>query len=147
MTELQIPEPVDVGSMYDKMTDLITPTLGENVHFGYWHDDEDDASCGEAADRITDVIADRVMLTPAKPVLDVGCGRPAVRVATRYQVRVTGITVSEHRVLLAQMADMAGFTHESPEFQRFGAETVRMTELMERIPQLRYTFIAARRSS
>ncbi|MFC9929210.1 methyltransferase domain-containing protein [Streptomyces sp. NPDC127190] len=103
MAEQQIPTAADVGSMYDQSTDLLSEVMGGNIHLGYWHSDEDDASVEQATDTLTDMVAERLGLSSGLRVLDVGCGsgKPAVRIAGRWDVHVTGITIS------AQQAETA----------------------------------------
>lgn len=110
MTATQVPGPTDVGSMYDRFNDLFTRHLGDNLHLGFWSDDQDGATAAEATDRITDMVADRLAPAPGTEVLDVGCGsgRPAVRIADRHRTHVTGITVSAHQVRLAHARPGAG---------------------------------------
>ncbi|MFF8392686.1 SAM-dependent methyltransferase [Streptomyces sp. NPDC016172] len=111
MTAPRIPAPTDVGAMYDRFNDLFTHHLGGNLHLGYWTDDQDDATPTQATDRITDMVADRLLPAPGAEILDVGSGsgRSAVRVAERHQVHVTGITVSTHQVQVAQGRPGAGW--------------------------------------
>jgi N-methyltransferase StaMA len=110
MTAPRIPGPTDVGAMYDRFNDLLTRHLGDNLHLGFWTDDQDDATATQATDRITDMVADRLAPAPGAEVLDVGCGsgRSAVRIAGRHRVHVTGITVSAHQVRLARERPGAG---------------------------------------
>ncbi|MCP3819386.1 methyltransferase domain-containing protein [Streptomyces sp. A3M-1-3] len=110
MTAPQVPGPTDVGAMYDRFNDLFTRHLGDNLHLGFWTDDQDDATATQATDRITDTVADLLAPAPGTEVLDVGCGsgRSAVRIAGRHRVHVTGITVSAHQVRLAQARPGAG---------------------------------------
>ncbi|MGY1495858.1 methyltransferase domain-containing protein [Streptomyces sp. QTS52] len=104
MTENQIPQPADVGEMYDQVTEQFMRALGDNVHFGFWHDDKDDTPVQEATDRLTDIVADRLALSTGTEVLDIGCGtgRSTVRIAARHQANITAITVSPHELELAQ---------------------------------------------
>ena len=110
MTASQIPHAADVGAMYDRFNDLLTRHLGDNLHLGYWTDDQDDSTAAQATDRITDMVADRLAPGPGAEVLDVGCGsgRSAVRIAERHRVHVTGITVSAHQVGVAERRPGAG---------------------------------------
>lgn len=104
MTENKIPQPADVGEMYDQVTEQFMQALGDNVHFGFWHDENDDTPVQEATDRLTDIVADRLGLSAGMKVLDIGCGtgRSTVRIAARHQAKVTAITVSPHELELAQ---------------------------------------------
>ena len=71
MTASQIPHAADVGAMYDRFNDLLTRHLGDNLHLGYWTDDQDDSTAAQATDRITDMVADRLAPGPGAEVLDV----------------------------------------------------------------------------
>jgi ubiquinone/menaquinone biosynthesis C-methylase UbiE len=96
--------------MYDRFNDVFTRHLGDNLHLGFWFDDQDDATAAQATDRVTDMVGDRLAPTPGTEVLDVGCGsgRPAVRIADRHRVYVTGITVSAHQLRLAHARSGVG---------------------------------------
>lgn len=102
MTE-QSPSPSDVGSMYDQFSDLFTASLGDNIHLGFWPGDQDTAPLSEAADRLTDLVADRLTAAPGTEVLDVGCGNglPTLRIAARRRVHVEGVTVSARQLRTA----------------------------------------------
>ncbi|MGC5015979.1 class I SAM-dependent methyltransferase [Streptosporangium sp. DT93] len=84
--------------------------FGGNLHAGYWTDEYDEASAGEATDRLTDLVAERLEVLPGDHVLDVGSGtgRPAVRIATARDVHVAGVTLSEYQVRLARSRPEAG---------------------------------------
>ena len=84
MLRVELPDPGEVGRLYDRFTDLGDAALGDNLHFGYWEDpdvvDPDD-TLQAATHRFTDRMADRLRVTSGHRVLDVGCGvgAPAVR--------------------------------------------------------------------
>ncbi len=103
MTEQQL-GPAEVGAMYDQFTDIFTQALGGNIHFGYWESEKDDSPIEVAADRLTDLVADRLALDGAGRVLDVGCGigKAAVQISTGRGLHVIGITVSDHQLQLAR---------------------------------------------
>ncbi|MGA5821217.1 SAM-dependent methyltransferase [Kitasatospora sp. NPDC094028] len=103
-----------VGSLYDQLTDALSAALGDNIHFGYWDDEHDDTPIDRATDRLTDLAAERLAPADGMRVLDVGCGsgRPAVRIADRHRLHVTGVSISEHQIKVAQdrpeVGDAAG---------------------------------------
>ncbi|MFJ3978009.1 methyltransferase domain-containing protein [Streptomyces sp. NPDC090021] len=89
-----------VGQAYELFSEAgATTALGGNIHVGYWDDDQD-LPIAEATDRLTDLVAERLAPQPGQRLLDVGCGNglPALRIAQRRRVRVTGITVSRPQV-------------------------------------------------
>jgi cyclopropane fatty-acyl-phospholipid synthase-like methyltransferase len=98
------PTSADVAAMYDQLTELFTNVLGGCIHVGYWDSDDDASSMEAASARTTDLVAERLELAPGQRVLDIGCGNgaPAARIATRNHVQVTGVTVSQHQLQLAQ---------------------------------------------
>jgi N-methyltransferase StaMA len=94
----------NVATMYDQLTDLFASVLGGSIHAGYWESNDDSSSMETAAVRTTDLVADRLELSPGHRVLDIGCGNgaPAARIAARHRVQVTGVTISQHQLQLAQ---------------------------------------------
>ncbi|MFE1775920.1 SAM-dependent methyltransferase [Streptomyces sp. NPDC059008] len=110
MAEQQIPTAADVGSMYDQSTDLLSEVMGGNIHLGYWRSEDDDASVAQATDTLTDMVADRLDLSPGLRVLDIGCGsgKPAVHIAGGRDVHVTGVTISAQQAEVAAARPEAG---------------------------------------
>jgi ubiquinone/menaquinone biosynthesis C-methylase UbiE len=104
MTQQQQPSPAEVGTMYNQFTDIFMQSFGGNIHFGYWENEEDDSSIEVATDRLTDLVADRLVLAGAARVLDVGCGsgKASVRIAASRGLQVVGITVSDYQLQLAK---------------------------------------------
>lgn len=114
MTHSASPVPEEVGRLYDRYTELVFATLGQNLHFGYWEDpdtvDPDD-TLEAATDRFTDQMIGRLRVGPGMRVLDVGCGvgAPSVRLAKATGARVVGITVSREQVKRAtELAEPKG---------------------------------------
>jgi cyclopropane fatty-acyl-phospholipid synthase-like methyltransferase len=110
----------NVAQMYDEAGEMFADNLGGNLHAGFWQDIEDHATINTATTRLTDMVIDRIRPTAGEHVLDIGCGNgaPALRLAARYEVRVTGITVSHRQVDEAGtharrfgVADRIKFTH------------------------------------
>lgn len=85
----------EVAEYYDGVGELVQ-VVGGNLHLGYWDDDQDDTPFLEAMSRLTWMIAERLPLSPGQHLLDVGCGvaEPAIGLAERLGVSITGITVS-----------------------------------------------------
>lgn len=90
--------------MYDQFTDIFARCLGDNLHFGYWENEQDNSPIETATDRLTDLVADRLGLTGPGRVLDVGCGsgKASIRISIERGFHVTGITVSNHQLQLAR---------------------------------------------
>jgi cyclopropane fatty-acyl-phospholipid synthase-like methyltransferase len=85
------------------LTDLMAHVNGGYLHGGYWAGPAVPTTVAEAGDRLTDVVVERCHLTDGDHVLDVGSGNGAVtvRVATGHRVRVSGVTISEYQLGLA----------------------------------------------
>lgn len=109
----------DVSKMYDRMSELLMETLGDNIHYGYWDDENDTTPVREATDRLTDMVADRLKLAPGGKALDIGCGtgRSTRRIAERQHVHFTGVTVSPHEVHLAMAQPGVGLGAGQASFQ------------------------------
>ncbi|MFD5085204.1 methyltransferase domain-containing protein [Kitasatospora sp. NPDC058201] len=115
-----LPDPAEVGRLYDRYTDLGSATLGESLHFGYWDSPDSLVPLAEATDRLTDLMTDRLNIGHGSRVLDLGCGTgaPGNRIALRTGAQVTGISVSGRQVERANaladrlgLADRARFEH------------------------------------
>jgi N-methyltransferase StaMA len=119
VTRWQVPASAAVGEMYNQLTDSCASALGGNLHVGYWSDDHDETPVGEATDRLTDLVAERLALKAGQRVLDVGSGtgRPAERVAAAYEVHVTGITLSPYQVEISRDRRTVGEAAGSTDFQ------------------------------
>ncbi|WP_149184822.1 methyltransferase domain-containing protein [Streptomyces sp. TRM49041] len=117
-----LPVPGAVGELYDRLTlnAMNDGTFNPNVHIGYWDTPDSEATIEEAMDRLTDVFIERMGITDASHVLDLGCGvgGPGLRVVAHTGARVTGISVSEEQIKTANrlaaeagVADRAVFQH------------------------------------
>jgi len=120
MVEVIGPDPVDVGAMYDQFDSM------DVLHFGYWQDDEDHTPVAEAADRLTDLVSDRLDVVAGARLIDVGCGigTPALRVAKLTGADVTGITVSAKQVEWASASAATAGLAQQVRFQL--ADAMRM---------------------
>lgn len=114
------PVPEEVGALYDRYTGLVDATVGENLHFGYWDTHDSEVPLAAAANRLTDLMADRLQINSGDRVLDVGCGvgGPGVRIARRTGAQLTGISVSRQQIARANaraasagLADRVEFRH------------------------------------
>lgn len=93
-----------VCDLYEQITDLLVHAMGGYLHGGYFGGPNGAHTLEEGADRLTDAIVERCLLTAGQHVLDVGSGngKVALRAATTHQVKVTGITLSEYQVHLSR---------------------------------------------
>jgi ubiquinone/menaquinone biosynthesis C-methylase UbiE len=93
----------EVGTFYNRHTDVYDSALGGNIHVGYWADEADDSPMRAATDRLTDLVADRVAPTEGQHLIDVGCGHgsTAARVIAHHAVQITGVSVSDYQVEVA----------------------------------------------
>lgn len=118
-TQNTLPVPEEVGKLYDRLTAMDTEGQGGSLHLGYWDLDALDVPLTEAADRLTDMMAERLQLSAGQRVLDVGCGlgQPAARIAAADGVHVTGLSISQDQVKRAtELAEKAGLAAQL-EFQ------------------------------
>jgi ubiquinone/menaquinone biosynthesis C-methylase UbiE len=108
-----VPMPDEVGRLYDRFISPSFMPSGNNLHVGYWDSPDSEVPLGEAADRLTDVMTEKLKIGAGSHVLDVGCGigGPGVRIARLTGARVTGISVSKEQIRLANsLAESAGVT-------------------------------------
>jgi O-methyltransferase StaMB len=101
-----------VGQFYDQLMGAFDASLyGPNIHVGFWDGQEDTTGLEDAADRLTDMMIERLQVGPGARVLDIGCGLggPAIRLAQATGAEVVGISVSRKQVEKAnQLAEAAG---------------------------------------
>lgn len=119
---LHPPTSEDVGRFYDQMGHFFAMVWGDSIHAGYWHGPDDHASFTEAQDQFTDLLIAEIQdlqLQPGQHVLDLGCGtgRPAIRLAQATGCEVTGITVSQTQVELANQRASAEGVSQQVRFQ------------------------------
>jgi ubiquinone/menaquinone biosynthesis C-methylase UbiE len=106
-----VPMSDEVGRLYDRFTLPGLMPSGNNLHVGYWDNPDSEVSLGEATDRLTDMMTEKLKIGAGSHVLDVGCGigGPAVRIARLTGARVTGISVSQEQIRFANsLAESAG---------------------------------------
>jgi O-methyltransferase StaMB len=115
--------PDEVGRLYDRLTVLIPATIGNNLHFHYWDTPDSEVDVDGTADRLTDVMTERLKIDARSRVLDVGCGvgGPGVRIARLTGARVTGISVSHKQITLANSYAESSGLAERVTFQRADA--------------------------
>lgn len=118
--------PDEVGRFYDRFAARCAASMfGDNMslHMGYWDDPDSEVSFSEATDRLTDLMSEKLKIGSGSHVLDVGCGvgGPGVRLATLTGARVTGISVSQEQIAVANsLAESTGLT-ERVMFQQVNA--------------------------
>ncbi|EDY47834.1 NigE [Streptomyces clavuligerus] len=95
-----MPSADEVAAYYDVMSPLLRLVWGDNFHFGYWEDENDDSGDEEAADRLTRLLIGKLAPGPGERVLDVGCGVgvPGLRLAELTGADVLGISVNREQV-------------------------------------------------
>lgn len=91
-----------VGAYFDLITEDARRFYGDNFHFGFFHSDA--STHEEALAAHTDMVAQMAGLNETgvgtQRVLDIGCGicAPAIRIASRCPVDITGINISKEQV-------------------------------------------------
>lgn len=87
-----------VGAYFDLVTDDGRLYFGDNFHLGYFPTGRE--TLHEAHDALTDLVADLADISAGAHILDVGCGigEPAIRIARKYDCRITGINASRRQV-------------------------------------------------
>ncbi|MBV9162336.1 MAG: methyltransferase domain-containing protein [Pseudonocardiales bacterium] len=106
-----VPIPDEVGRLYDRFTSPRLMPSGDNLHVGYWDNPDSEIPLDEATDRLTDLMTEKLKVRAGNHVLDIGCGigGPGVRIARLTGARVTGISVSQEQIRLANcLAASAG---------------------------------------
>ncbi len=88
---------------YDLGNDLFKLMLDKRMNYscGYW---KDVSTLDEAQENKLDLICRKLYLKPGMHVLDIGCGWSAFGkyAAEKYDVKVTGVTVSKEQVVLGK---------------------------------------------
>ena len=103
-----------VAEMYDATGELGLCLISNNqLHFGYWDENNLDANLGEGADRLTQIMIDKSDIRQGERFCDLGCGVgiPGIRIAKAKKCFVDGITISKYQCNrgkeLAEEADMS----------------------------------------
>lgn len=92
---------LDIGLHYDSITEGWRHIFGDNFHFGYFRNSEDDLN--KATDNLIDELASLGRLGTETKVLDAGCGvgAPAVYLHAKFGSWITGVSISKKGVELA----------------------------------------------
>ncbi len=90
-----------VRAYFERVTDIYRQYWGDSFHFAIFRSEVDLAAAVSATETW---IGERGGFRPGLDVLDVGCGvgGPAVHLAERFGVRVTGVNLSERQVSIAR---------------------------------------------
>ncbi|MEX2631034.1 MAG: methyltransferase domain-containing protein [Tistlia sp.] len=94
---MQTAEPEVVATLYDSPEGQFGPTLfGGHLHWGYWDAETAGASFAAAADRLAEIMIERIRIGPGQRFVDLGCGvgQPAAKLARATGCQVDGITIS-----------------------------------------------------
>lgn len=101
---------------YDRVTAAWSLLLGDNLHYGVFASGDEDLTTATTA--LTDRMMAAVRPAPSLSLLDVGCGTgaPACALASRYGVRVTGITTSPQGLAAASARSAGAGLSDRAEF-------------------------------
>lgn len=103
---LRNPEKINqkISKFWDKISGAWKEVVGQHIHHGIHHDLSDFNTI--AQETLIDKLAELIELQPKALVLDVGCGMggTSIHLAEKYQASVTGISLSEAQVRIAQNA-------------------------------------------
>jgi 27-O-demethylrifamycin SV methyltransferase len=124
-----------VGAMYGNTTNMLLydTLVGENIHIGFWANENDQSSLEQAQNQFTDLFIEKLHAEPASRLLDAGCGigAPTLRIARATGTHIVGVSVSEGQIERArkkateqglskqvtfQHADMTNLPFESSAF-------------------------------
>ena len=99
----------DVAGHYDELDPIYRSVWGEHVHHGLWTSGRE--SPAEAVEALADLVGGRLAAAPGQQLVDIGCGygATAARLADRYGISVTGLTLSvaQHRIAAARPGPLA----------------------------------------
>ena len=102
---------------YNTVTDAWVYILGRNFHYGYFK--EDNMPLDNASDLLIELLASHGTINECSSILDVGCGigTPAIRLAKKFNCRVTGISTSQKGVELANVEARHNNVHKKVFFK------------------------------
>ena len=101
----------DVAGHYDELDEYYRRLWGDHLHHGLWKSGRE--SIQLAVEQLIEAVASPLELQPGQQVCDIGCGYGGTSryLAEKYDVSVTGFTVSEVQFQYAQ-ANSAGMSTE-----------------------------------
>ncbi len=96
-----------IARHYDELDPFYRDVWGRHVHHGYWRTGRETSA--EAAGALAELVAERLDFRPGMTACDIGCGygETAKLFASRYSIRVEGVTISERQCQIA-LASPAG---------------------------------------
>lgn len=110
-------KPEKVAQMYDSIEEQgETSILLDQYHLGYWDETNPNASITEAADRLTQIMINKVTIQAGQRFCDLGCGvgMPGIKLAQAKGCFVDGITISQSQQEKAQqLATKAGLSEQT----------------------------------
>ena len=103
--------PVNIMKHYDIGNDLYMKMLGKTMQYTCAYYNEKNIDLDQAELNKMKLIAKKLDLKPGMSVLDIGCGfgSMAYHLVTNYNVKVTGVTLSQKQVDFAK----ENYTHEN----------------------------------
>jgi cyclopropane fatty-acyl-phospholipid synthase-like methyltransferase len=106
-----------VAQMYDSIEDQgEISVLLDQYHLSYWDETNRNASITEAADRLTQIMINKVTIQAGQRFCDLGCGvgMPGIKLAQAKGCFVDGITISQSQQEKAQqLAAKAGLSEQT----------------------------------
>ncbi|HEY0412131.1 MAG TPA: methyltransferase domain-containing protein [Allosphingosinicella sp.] len=92
----------EVAGHYDELDAVYRDIWGEHVHHGYWRTGRETPA--EATEALTFLVAERLAVGRGARLCDIGCGygASAEYMASRFGAEVTGLSLSQAQVKLAQ---------------------------------------------
>ena len=90
-----------VALHYNELDPFYREIWGHHVHHGYWRTGKETSA--EAAEALSELVAERLDLKPGMSVCDIGCGygETARLFSSRYGVALEGVTISESQFRVA----------------------------------------------
>ena len=90
-----------VALHYNELDPFYREIWGHHLHHGYWRTGNETSA--EAAEALSELVAERLDLKPGLSVCDIGCGygETARLFSSRYGVALEGVTISESQFRVA----------------------------------------------
>lgn len=108
-----------VKDLYDSSDATFCAAFGENLHAGYWLDEQDESSLMDAQNHLTDLFLEYLSVNGPACMLDVGCGVgiPALHMARVSAASIVGINISEVELAIATEKALASSLSDQLTFQ------------------------------